>query len=177
MTTRITAAQADALRASGAALVDIRSADEFARRHVPGSINRPLAELTPAQPLAGTVVFLCLSGMRTGANAALLADCVTGQALILEGGLQAWAKAGLPVVTDRRAPLDIMRQVQIVAGTLILLGVGLGALVAPGFYALAGFVGAGLLTAGVTGFCGMARLLTWIKSPRALPPSMKETTP
>jgi hypothetical protein len=35
----------------------------------------------------------------------------------------------------------------------------LGALVAPGFYALSGFVGAGLLFAGVSGFCGMARLL------------------
>jgi hypothetical protein len=41
----------------------------------------------------------------------------------------------------------------------VLLGVVLGATVAPGFYALSGFVGAGLLFAGVSGFCGMARLL------------------
>jgi hypothetical protein len=38
-------------------------------------------------------------------------------------------------------------------------GVVLGALVHPGFYGLSGFVGAGLVFAGVTGFCGMARLL------------------
>jgi hypothetical protein len=50
--------------------------------------------------------------------------------------------------------------VQIVAGSLVLLGVLLGAVVAPGFYALSGFVGAGLLFAGVSGICGMARLLT-----------------
>jgi hypothetical protein len=42
---------------------------------------------------------------------------------------------------------------------LILLGVILGALVHPAFYALAGFVGASLLFAGVTGWCGMATCL------------------
>ena len=52
-----------------------------------------------------------------------------------------------------------MRQVQIGAGSLVLIGVVLGALVLPGFYALSGVVGAGLLIAGVTGFCGMARVL------------------
>ena len=60
---------------------------------------------------------------------------------------------------DRSAPIDIMRQVQIGAGSLVLIGVALGALVAPGFYALSAFVGAGLLFAGATGFCGMAHLL------------------
>jgi len=52
-----------------------------------------------------------------------------------------------------------MRQLQIIAGSLVLLGVLLGALVAPGFYALPGFVGAGLLCAGATGHCGMTRVL------------------
>jgi rhodanese-related sulfurtransferase len=78
---------------------------------------------------------------------------------ILEGGLDAWKKAGLPVTLDRSQPIDIIRQVQIVAGSLVLLGVVLGAFVAPGFYALSGFVGAGLVFAGTTGFCGMAHLL------------------
>ena len=76
-----------------------------------------------------------------------------------EGGLDAWKKAGLPVSFDRSKPIDIMRQVQIAAGSLVLIGVMLGFLVNPGFYALSGFVGAGLLFAGVSGFCGMARLL------------------
>lgn len=52
-----------------------------------------------------------------------------------------------------------MRQVQVAAGSLVLLGVFLGAYVSPGFYFLAGFVGAGLVFAGFSGFCGMARLL------------------
>jgi rhodanese-related sulfurtransferase len=63
------------------------------------------------------------------------------------------------VVDDRRAPLPMMRQVQIAAGSLVLAGVLLGALVAPAFYGIAGFVGAGLVFAGMTGFCGMANIL------------------
>ncbi len=48
---------------------------------------------------------------------------------------------------------------QIVAGSLVVLGTLLGVTVAPGFYALSAFVGAGLVFAGVTGFCGMERIL------------------
>ena len=62
-----------------------------------------------------------------------------------------------------------MRQVQIVAGSLVLTGVVLGALVSPGFYALSGFVGAGLLFAGASGFCGMARLLAFMPWNRRAP--------
>jgi len=52
-----------------------------------------------------------------------------------------------------------MRQVQIAAGLLAVLGVILGFLVSPLFFLLSGFIGAGLIFAGVTGFCGMARVL------------------
>ena len=73
----------------------------------------------------------------------------------------------MPVATDRSQPLELQRQVQIGAGSLTLLGVLLGLLASPWFYAIPAFVGAGLVTAGVTGFCGMARLLMrapWNKS-------------
>ncbi|MFU2115194.1 DUF2892 domain-containing protein [[Pasteurella] aerogenes] len=52
-----------------------------------------------------------------------------------------------------------MRQVQIVAGSLVLIGVLLGWTTNAAFYLLSCFVGTGLLFAGITGFCGMARLL------------------
>ena len=67
--------------------------------------------------------------------------------------------SGLPVVADRRQPIEIMRQVQITAGALIVLGVLLSLWVAPQFIALSGFVGAGLMFAGISGWCGMAKLL------------------
>ena len=83
----------------------------------------------------------------------------TCDAYIVEGGLDAWKKAGLPVVTDRRQPLELQRQVQIGAGSLAFGGTLLGLLVSPWFLVVPLFVGGGLILAGVTGFCGMARLL------------------
>jgi hypothetical protein len=66
--------------------------------------------------------------------------------------------SNLQTISPARAAGRV-RQVQIGAGSRVLIGVVLGALVAPGFYTLSAFVGAGLLVAGTTGFCGMARLL------------------
>jgi len=145
-----------------AVLVDIREPDEFARRHVRGALSRPLSTFEAAhlkvEP-GRDVVFTCRTGMRTGANCERLAAVVDGAAYVLDGGVDAWAAAGLPVDEDRKAPLEIMRQVQIVAGSLVLAGVALGFAIHPGFYGLSAFVGAGLVFAGATGFCGMATLL------------------
>jgi rhodanese-related sulfurtransferase len=156
--------KAFAMVRDGAVLVDIRGEDEHRRLHIPGALLVPLDRLEAEMPkLDGRkVIFHCRSGLRTEANAARLAACAPGEAFNLAGGLDGWRKAGFPVAEDRKQPLEIMRQVQIVAGTLILAGVVLGSAVSPGFYLLSGFVGFGLLMAGITGFCGMARLLTWL---------------
>ena len=145
-----------------AVLVDIREADEFARRHVRGALSRPLSGFEQAHLKVDPgkdVVFTCRTGMRTGANCQRLAAVVEGPAYVLEGGVDAWAAAGLPVNEDRKAPLEIQRQVHIAAGALVLAGVALGFTLHPAFYGLSAFVGAGLAFAGVTGFCGMATLL------------------
>lgn len=97
--------------------------------------------------------------MRTAAHAATLAAAGAGDCYILAGGIDGWKKAGLPTELDRKVPIDLMRQVQIVAGLLVLIGVLGGLLVHPGLFGLAGFVGAGLAFAGISGFCGMARRL------------------
>ena len=150
----------------GAVLIDIRGPDEYAREHVPGARHHALSRIDAESPIRNgdeVLIFHCRSGARTQGNAARLSaaspNCET---YILEGGLDAWKKAGLPVILDRSQPIDIMRQVQIVAGSLVLLGVILGTLVVPGFYVLSGLVGAGLMFAGTTGFCGMARLLAFM---------------
>jgi rhodanese-related sulfurtransferase len=153
----LTPAEARRLVESGARLVDIRNPDEFARARVPGAENRPVDELTRVHGEA-PVIFLCRSGMRTAANAGKLAACC-GEGYLLEGGLEGWREAGLPVEEDRTAPLEIMRQVQIAAGSLVLIGVILGFLVSPVLFGLSAFVGAGLVMAGTTGWCGMAHLL------------------
>ena len=159
MSQRITPEECQRRIAAGALLVDIRDPDEYARAHIPCARNVPLAQLGRIAEDAPEVIFHCRSGMRTAANAAALAASTDAPVFLMEGGLDAWRKAGLECTVDRKQPLEIMRQVQIAAGLLILLGVLLGFLVDPLWFGLAAFVGAGLTVAGVTGWCGMARLL------------------
>jgi rhodanese-related sulfurtransferase len=145
---------------AGALLIDIRRPDEHARERIPGAVNLPLDRIGDLPCDGRPVVFHCKSGMRTSANARQLAAAAgSAPAYVLKGGIEAWRGAGQPVVADRSQPLEIMRQVQITAGALVLTGVVLGLFVAPGFFGLSGFVGAGLLFAGITGWCGMANLL------------------
>ena len=97
--------------------------------------------------------------MRTQANAARLLSKGFKDAYYLEGGLDAWKRAGLPVHANKKTPLELMRQVQITAGSLVLVGVLLGAFVHPAFFALSGAIGAGLVFAGASGWCGLAQVL------------------
>jgi rhodanese-related sulfurtransferase len=155
-----------------AILVDIREADEYAREHVPGARLQPLSSLEPGalpRPSGKTLVLMCNSGNRTRqAAAGPLAE--VPDLVELGGGLQAWKRAGLPLATDRSAPLPIMRQVQITAGALVLLGLLLALLLSPWFALISAFVGAGLILAGLTGFCGMAELLQRLPYNRLPPP-------
>lgn len=154
--------QARALADTGAVFADIRAADEYARSRVCGAHHCPverLAEMDVPLANAKVIVYYCKSGNRTRLNAAALKVPAGAEAYILEGGLDAWTRAGLPIERSASAPLDLSRQVQIVAGSLIVLGVVLGVWVSPWFLLLAGFVGCGLVFAGISGFCGLARLL------------------
>lgn len=134
-------------------------------KKIPGARHMPLSKLDEmdlALHQGNPLIFHCKSGARTQANTARLAGKLNDdscEAFVVEGGLDAWRKAGLPVVVDRRQPLELQRQVQIGAGSLALAGTVLGLLVSPWFFILPAVVGAGLLTAGLTGFCGMARVL------------------
>jgi hypothetical protein len=83
-----------------------------------------------------------------------LENCV-----LVEGGIEAWDEAGLPVVRGERKVMGLERQVRIAAGALVVTGVLLGWLVHPGFLGLAGFVGAGLVFAGITDTCGMGMMI------------------
>jgi rhodanese-related sulfurtransferase len=84
---------------SGAVLIDIREADEHAREKIPGARHLPLSKLDEADltvQQGKPVIFHCKSGARTRANAPRLAGkfgeiC---DAFIVEGGLDAWRKAG-----------------------------------------------------------------------------------
>lgn len=161
------------LGAGTALLIDIREPDEFDREHVQRAISAPLSKLGRTLKAAQAdrdIIFMCRTGNRTGTNRERLAECAGRPIYLLEGGLEAWKASGRPTSVDRTKPIEVMRQVQMAAGGLVVLGAVLGLLIHPAFWAISAFVGAGLFVAGLTGFCGMARLLAlapWNRSARA----------
>ena len=72
--------------------------------------------------------------------------------------MQAWEAEGLPLNRGRKM-MSLERQVRIAAGALVFTGALLGYFVNPAWIALSGFVGAGLIFAGITDTCGMGMLI------------------
>jgi rhodanese-related sulfurtransferase len=148
------------LAGGSAILVDIRERMEHAREAIPGARSQPLSTFDPAALRgAPAVIFHCQSGKRTCENAGRLLGCGAAETYLLEGGLSGWKQAGYPTNLDRSQPIELQRQVQIAAGALIIAGLILSWLASPLFLAVPAFVGTGLVFAGVSGWCGMARLL------------------
>ncbi len=167
MASTISPAELDRLRRdeAGAVLVDVRSPAEFAGAHIAGSRNVPLADLDPERLAAGgtlardrPVLLLCQGGRRASAAAERFEAAGFAQVAVVRGGLDAWRHEGLPLTESDGGTISLERQVRIAAGALVLLGFVLS-LLHPGFLALSAFVGAGLVFAGVTDFCGLGLLL------------------
>ncbi|WP_415410140.1 rhodanese-like domain-containing protein [Synechococcus sp. A10-1-5-9] len=137
-------------RLASVTVVDVRQPMEVAGGCIPGSRRIPLDRIDRAELPEGDLVLVCQSGNRSGQAAAVVERRWPGRTVLdLAGGLEGWQQAGLPVE----------RQVQIAAGSLVLLGLIGSQVLAPAWIALSWFVGAGLMFAGISGFCGMARLL------------------
>ena len=144
-------------------LLDVRTPFEFQELHATPARNRPLdrldsAELLLSHPTDRPLYVICRTGSRGRQAAEKLLAAGFTQVVNVEGGTLAWAESGLPVVRGRKS-VSLERQVRIAAGTLVVIAVLLGWFVHEGFHGLAGFVGAGLVFAGVSDTCGMGLLL------------------
>lgn len=146
-----------------AILIDVREPAEFRAEHIENAISMPLSTVSPEafNSFSKPVVFQCKSGRRSSDACSKIAEQLPQlKGYSLEGGIENWKKKGFPVIGAGTAPLPLERQTQIAAGTITLSGVLLGTFVNPWFYLMPGFVGCGLIFAGITGWCGMALFLT-----------------
>jgi rhodanese-related sulfurtransferase len=90
------------LLAAGALLLDVREDDEWADGHAPDAILMPMsrfAERVDELPKDRLIVCVC----HVGGRSARVADALNGagwQAVNLIGGMEAWERARLPVVSD-----------------------------------------------------------------------------
>lgn len=145
-------------------LIDVREPAEYKGGRIPNASNIPLAKLHEvADKLkdVGTVYVNCASGNRSAHACQILAE--SGVNVVnVEGGIKAWEDAGFEIVSTGKKVIPIIRQVMILAGILIIAGVLLGNYINPLWYILSAFVGAGLLFAGITGICMMAKILSYL---------------
>ncbi|UTW12506.1 rhodanese-like domain-containing protein [Marinobacterium rhizophilum] len=149
-------------RTEDCTVLDVRSGNEYRQHHLPGSLHMALheleqqadriAQLAPTEP----IYLLCQSGARARTAAAQLCRTHHNPLVIIEGGLNALRAGETPAAATQ---ISLERQVRILAGALVLLGVLLGTLVTPLGYGLSAFVGAGLIFAGATNRCTLALLL------------------
>jgi len=144
------------------ALFDVRTPVEFAEVHVPQAKSIPLDELNPTSlqlPKDQPVYLLCRSGQRATKAAEKFAKAGFAQPIVVAGGTLAWIGANLPVERSAVKVISLERQVRIAAGAIVFTGVLLAHFMDVRFIWLSGFVGAGLVFAGITDFCGMGLLL------------------
>jgi rhodanese-related sulfurtransferase len=149
-----------------AQLIDVRSPAEYRALHAVGAENHELSILNPAyineKILSGKadrpVLLLCKSGHRASIAAQQFQALECPNVFVVDGGTDLWDKSGLPVERGTSV-ISLERQVRITAGTLVFLGTLFGAFVNQYLLIIPGFVGAGLVFAGVTDTCGMGLLL------------------
>jgi rhodanese-related sulfurtransferase len=146
-------------------LVDVREPAEYHAEKIEHAHNVPLSQLSKEKleslnPEQKKLIFYCQSGRRSAVACKKIKDLNgTDDIGELTGGISAWKAAQLPVMSSPRKILPLDRQVQLILGIFILLGVILGYFLHPGLLLLPAVMGAGLINAGLTGWCGLARLV------------------
>lgn len=146
-------------------IIDVRTPGEYAGAHVEGARLMPLDTLDPAIVAAqragaeDAIYVICQAGGRAAKACERLAAAGVTPIYSIEGGTSAWEKLGFPVQRSGKAVMSLERQVRIAAGALVFGGVVLGWTVHRYFLGIPAFVGAGLMFAGITDYCGMGMLL------------------
>jgi rhodanese-related sulfurtransferase len=164
------------LSAGACQLIDVREPVEYAESHLPqaklvslGTLEARAGEMDKSAP----VVVMCHAGKRGATAAEKLKALGFTNVRNLEGGILAWKAAGMPCAAAEsgKPVMPLMRQVQIVIGICVFAGSLLAVTVNPAWVYLCMFFGAGLLFAGLSGWCGLAILLSKMPWNRVSTPS------
>ncbi len=145
-----------------AKILDVRSAMEFNQIHIEPSINIPIDMLSSKfdelSQSKQSYLVLCHTGNRAAMAADMLIQSGIHSVKVIQGGIINWQKEKLPVIKGQGG-ISLERQVRIIAGSLVLLGVILSFLLHCAFIFISVFVSCGLIFAGITDNCLMGILL------------------
>ncbi len=148
-------------------LIDVRTPAEFQSLRATIARNTPLESLKPKQIMgerngnaSAPLYVICKSGSRAEMACRKFIELGFTNVVNVAGGTLAWDASGLPIIRGERNIISVDRQMRIVAGSLVVLGVALGFFVHPYWVGLSAFVGCGLIFAGVTDICPMLSMLS-----------------
>ena len=152
-------------------IIDVRTPAEVEKNFFPGAVNIPVNELTiekvkavieKRQSLNTHIYLLCQSGKRAETAASILADLSDVIPVIISGGMNSINETAKSDTSVKNV-MSIERQVRITAGAIVAASVAGGVFISSVFFALAAFVGLGLMFSGITNTCGMGLIL--LKAP------------
>ena len=145
-------------------LIDVREPFEHASKNIPQANLIPMNSLDNcdlARFSGKKVVVHCKSGNRSSRACQKLSEMAPQLEIYnLQGGIEAWQTANLPIQSSGKEVISVDRQVQMTVGSLVLISSLLAYWLSPLFLLLTGFFGAGLIYAGVSGTCKMATMLS-----------------
>ena len=98
--TRLNVQEAKEKIEGGAQIIDVRTPGEYAGGHVPGALNIPHMSILAQKDKLATdkpLVFICQVGARSALACEFAAAAKFTDLYNVEGGTEAWIKAGLPV--------------------------------------------------------------------------------
>jgi len=164
-------------------IIDVREPDEYELHHIKESINVPLSRFSLVAPGVlnqlkdRKIVFMCHSGARAtqaSEQAKSLGYNAEHEYSVYQGGISGWMKEGKPVDKGGKAPLPLIRQVQIFMGIMFMVFSILAVFLNP-FYGYGTLLmSVGLLMAGVTGNCALANVIANMPWNKADPTLKKE---
>lgn len=98
--TRISAEEAKEMLANGATIIDVREKHEYDSGHVPGAGHIPVNTVYARReelPKDKDLILICAVGQRSALAAEMAAAAGLTRLFNVEGGTEAWIKAGEPV--------------------------------------------------------------------------------
>lgn len=143
-------------------LLDVRSPLEYGEKHIKDSVNIPidtlLSKIKGLSEPGRSYIVLCRTGNRSPMAADILIQSGIQSVKIMEGGITRWQKERFSVI-EGAGGISLERQIRVIAGSLVLIGIVLAWSMNWAFIWLSTLVACGLIFAGLTDNCLMGMLL------------------
>ena len=145
------------IKQGNAIIIDVREPFEFQSGHIKNAISIPASKFTKDKipnDKSKKIIFHCKAGKRSE----MLLKNIAGEGYLnLEGGIDNWLANGFAIHGKTKMPID--QQFRLSIGIIILISSILAYFINFNFVFVNMFIGAGLVFSGITGFCGLQKIL------------------